>query len=274
MTPPPPSAGGAATAGRLGRPQVAPRIPRRTSGPARARGGAAVAAPPRAPRPRRTPPVVQTLRRLPDARVLDRLLRGRAWIALVAVALLGIVFMQVSLLKLNAGISRAVSQSDTLERENAQLRTAVSGLDAEARIQETAALTGMQMPAAGDVRYLDARQADAARAARSITQPDRARAQAIQQAQVATGPSTTAATTTAATTQTATATPPATSTTTAPTAATSSGTTAGGTSGAATASAQAPSTAPSSAAAPTATTATTATASSTSGGALAPQGSR
>jgi cell division protein FtsL len=225
MTPPPPSSGGTATAGRLGRTQVAPRIPRRTSGPARThRGGAAGWAGP-SPRGRTAPPVVQTLRRLPDARVLDRLLRGRAWIALVAVALLGIVFMQVSLLKLNSGISQAVAASDTLARENAQLQTVVSSLDADARIQETASLTGLQMPAAGDVRYLDARQADAARAARSITPPDRARAAAIE-AQVSgaaaatTAPSGTAAPTSS--TGTTTTTPPpaattATATTTTPT---------------------------------------------------------
>ncbi|HYY06850.1 MAG TPA: hypothetical protein VE997_09725, partial [Candidatus Limnocylindria bacterium] len=141
---PPPSAGGSATAGRLGRTgHVAPRIPRRTSGPARPR---TATVPPPTPRPRQAPPFLQTLRRVPDARVLDRLLRGRAWIALIAVALLGIVFMQVSLLKLNAGISRAVSQSDVLERENSQLRAAISGLDAEAHIEETAAVTGLKMP--------------------------------------------------------------------------------------------------------------------------------
>jgi cell division protein FtsL len=219
---PPPSAGGTATAGRLGRAgQVAPRIPRRTSGPSRPR---TAAAPPHTPRPRQAPPVLQTLRRVPDARVLDRLLRGRGWIALIAVALLGIVFMQVSLLKLNAGISRAVSQSDGLERDNSELRAAISGLDAEARIQDTAALTGMKMPAAGDVRYLDARQVDAARAARSITPPDRTRAATIQaRLQGLSTTSTTTSTAAPATTATAstTGTAPTTSTSTSTSASTS-----------------------------------------------------
>jgi cell division protein FtsL len=151
---------------------------------------------------------VQTLRRVPDARVLDRLLRGRAWIALIAVALLGIVFMQVSLLKLNAGISQAVAQSDLLERQNSQLRAAVSGLDAEARIQETAQLTGLKMPLAGDVRYLDARQVDPARAARSVTPPDRVRAATIRERLQGMAPATTTAsgTSTSGTTGTATTT--------------------------------------------------------------------
>ena len=42
-----------------------------------------------------------------SSRLLDRLIRGRAWIVLIGFALLGIVAMQVSLLKLNAGIGRA-----------------------------------------------------------------------------------------------------------------------------------------------------------------------
>jgi uncharacterized membrane protein len=227
---------------------------------------------------------------VPDARVLDRLLRGRAWIALIAVALLGIVFMQVSLLKLNAGISRAVSQSDVLERENSQLRAAISGLDAEAHIEETAAVTGLKMPAAGDVRYLDARQADAVRAARSITPPDRARAAEIRA--LTEGRSPTAATGSAATTAAAT-TAPTSTTTTAPATSSSSSTATGTGTGTAT-STTSPSTAGTTTPAPsssaqsaglaapttttsspaTASTATTATTSSTTGAAAAPVGTR
>jgi cell division protein FtsL len=109
--------------------------------------------------------------RVGDARVLDRLVRGRAWIALVAVALMGIVFMQVSLLKLNAGISRAVTAADTFDRQNSSLREEISKLDSGERIQAVAAKLGMVTPAAGDVHYLDGRGADGARAAGSIKPP-------------------------------------------------------------------------------------------------------
>src|SRR5918996_930580 len=50
--------------------------------------------------------VFERIRALPETRVVDGLLRGRAWIWLIGVLLGGIVAMQVSLLKLNAGISR------------------------------------------------------------------------------------------------------------------------------------------------------------------------
>ncbi len=153
----PPAAATAAPARTLPGRRPAPAVPRRRSGCAHAR--------PLAPR------LARTARRVGDARVLDRLVRGRAWIALVAVALMGVVFMQVSLLKLNAGISRAVSGADTLERQNATLRASISELDSGRRVQATAAGLGMVMPAAGDVRFLDAREADARRAAAAIRAP-------------------------------------------------------------------------------------------------------
>ncbi|HEY0361016.1 MAG TPA: hypothetical protein VGC83_01985 [Solirubrobacteraceae bacterium] len=149
------------------------RPPRRISGPSRpkrdprasATGATAVARPPLAMR------LGLRAMRVGDARVLDRLVRGRAWIALVAVALMGIVFMQVSLLKLNAGISRAVTAADTFDRQNSSLREEISKLDSGERIQAVAAKLGMVTPAAGDVHYLDGRGADGARAAGSIKPP-------------------------------------------------------------------------------------------------------
>jgi cell division protein FtsL len=149
---------------------LTPRSPRRISGPARPpraalAGGAAAARPPLALR------LGATAMRVGDARLLDRLVRGRAWIALVAIGLIGIVFMQVSLLKLNAGISRAVTAADTLERQNSSLRGDISNLDSDERIQAVAAKLGMTTPAAGDVHYLDGREADGARAAASIKPP-------------------------------------------------------------------------------------------------------
>ena len=104
--------------------------------------------------------------------MLDRLVRGRLWLGIVAVALLGIVFMQVSLLRLNASVGVAVTKADTLERENSGLRSDISKLDSGERIQDVAAKLGMVMPPAGDVHFLDARGANAVLASTSITAPD------------------------------------------------------------------------------------------------------
>ena len=65
--------------------------------------------------------------------------------------------MQVSLLKLNSGISRSVEAAGTLERVNADLETEVARLSSGERIQRAAAEEGMVAPPAGDVGYLTAR---------------------------------------------------------------------------------------------------------------------
>jgi cell division protein FtsB len=109
--------------------------------------------------------VFERLRALPEHRVVDRLLRGRVWIWLIGVLLGGIVAMQVSLLKLNAGISQSVEQAGTLERVNAGLETEIARLSTGERIQQTAAAEGMVAPAAGEVGYVTARPGTDARLA-------------------------------------------------------------------------------------------------------------
>jgi hypothetical protein len=124
--------------------------------------------------------------RVPDARVLDRLIRGRLWIGLIAGALVMLVFMQVSLLKLNTGISADLVTSQNLERQNAELRASVSSLDSGQRIQDLAAARGMVMPDDGQLRFLTAGPTgDGERAARAITAPDVQGAQQRAQAMLA-----------------------------------------------------------------------------------------
>jgi hypothetical protein len=141
-------------------------IPRRRSGPAPRRRG-------RAQSTDSFAALGRVAMRVPDARVLDRLIRGRVWIGLIAGALVMLVFMQVSLLKLNTGISADLMTSQNLERQNAELRASVSSLDSGQRIQDLAAARGMVMPDDGQLRFLTAGPpGDGERAARAITEPD------------------------------------------------------------------------------------------------------
>jgi hypothetical protein len=142
------------------------RLPaRRVSGPLRA-------APAGTPLRRGTTGVFERLRALPETRVVDGLLRGRAWIWLIGLLLGGIVAMQVSLLKLNAGISRAVTTAATLERLNAGLEADIAKLSSGDRVEDAAAANGMVTPPAGGVEYLTARpDRDPSRAARRMTPP-------------------------------------------------------------------------------------------------------
>jgi hypothetical protein len=121
---------------------------------------------------RGTTGVFERIRALPETRFIDGLLRGRAWIWLIGVLLGGIVAMQVSLLKLNSGISRAVTTSATLERQNAGLEAQIARLSSGDRVREAALTKGMVTPLAGDVGYLTANlDRDATRADRRMAPP-------------------------------------------------------------------------------------------------------
>jgi cell division protein FtsL len=105
--------------------------------------------------------------------VLDRLLAGRGWIALIGVLLAGIVFFNVDLLQMNREIARNAEKGAALQRENARLRRDVARLASSERIQEAAANLGLVLPAPGEVRYLKARPVlDARRAAKRISEPN------------------------------------------------------------------------------------------------------
>jgi hypothetical protein len=135
-----------------------PRHPRRISGPiARPVPDVGRAGHYSRPLRRGSTGAFERLRALPEHRMVDRLLRGRAWIWLIGIMLGGIVAMQVSLLKLNSGISHSVETAGTLERVNADLETEVARLSSGERIQTTAADEGMVAPPAGDVAYVTAR---------------------------------------------------------------------------------------------------------------------
>jgi hypothetical protein len=163
------------------------RTPRARIDPrALAMSDAALAPAPRPRVPSRPPPRLAAggaslVLRVADAavgvsgsRTMDRLVRSRAWVVIVGFGLIGIVAMQVSLLKLNSGIGRAVETAATLERTNATLRAQVSRLSSGDRIQALAGSRGFLMPEPSDVTFLRAGtlSADGARAARRMRAPD------------------------------------------------------------------------------------------------------
>jgi cell division protein FtsL len=116
-------------------------------------------------------PFARALRARTSA-VLDALLSGRGWIVLVGVLLVGIVFFNVDLLRMNREIALTAEKSTALKRENARLRQEAALLGSSERIQDAAADLGLVLPGAGDVRYLEAHPAfDARKAARTIVEP-------------------------------------------------------------------------------------------------------
>jgi hypothetical protein len=163
MTPP-----AATAAGRTLPRTAAPRRPRRVSGPSSGHTRTTRRAPAAEPFALR---VFTRVVVLADSRLLRRLVHGRLWIPLVAAGLMGIVFMQVSMLKLNAGIGRAVQTASTLERQNATMRADVSRMESGEKIDDVAHGLGMVVPADGGEHYVTAGRGTAARAADRMTAP-------------------------------------------------------------------------------------------------------
>jgi hypothetical protein len=149
----------------------APLHHRRVSGPSRPRAVPAAALP--------APSVLARLRTLPDQRVVDRLLRGRLCIWVIAAMLGGIVAMQVSLLRMNAGISRGVISATTLERQNSDLEASIARLTAGDRVRVAAVRDGMIDPPAGDTRFLEAHPATDAASAVARMKPPSEQAQSV-----------------------------------------------------------------------------------------------
>jgi Cell division protein FtsL len=111
-------------------------------------------------------------RGLQRSRLLDRLLRGRTSIALVAFALIGIVTLQLGVLKLNSTIGHTLEREARLQRENAALSIENSELSAGDRVGSRAAQLGMELVPIGALRFLSVRPGlDATRGAAALRTP-------------------------------------------------------------------------------------------------------
>jgi cell division protein FtsL len=153
------------------RPRVAPPRPRRVSGPARRPAGRSA--------PVATPVerglvlgLLEAVGSLASHGAIDRLIRGRVWIAVIAFALIGIVTLQLLVLQLNANIGRALVRAAQLQQGNAALSVEDSELAGGERVESKAARLGMQLVPAGALRFLTSYPpADVARAAAALNTP-------------------------------------------------------------------------------------------------------
>jgi hypothetical protein len=197
-----------------------PPAPRRVSGPSRHPRAAPA-------RPAAAPSLVV---RVIDHPWLERLVRGRAWIAIVATALLGIVAMQVAQLRLGAEIGSETTAVNALTAQNETTRTEIAVMEASHRLSTTAGDLGMVYPAPDAVTYLAVNPGDAARAVHEMTVPSDAAIAAAAADTHRLGSSSAAANVTAPATTTPSTTTPSTTTpaTTTPATTTIAATTPGG----------------------------------------------
>jgi cell division protein FtsL len=161
----PPAAAPAVQPRRVPTRPPAPSRPRRVSGPAhparrpREQGGAA----------RSAAALPAALGGLADHRLIDRLLTGKVWIAVVAFALIGIVTLQLGLLQLNRSIGRTLEREGVLQRENSALSIENSEMASGERVEAGASALGMELVQPGALRFLDSHpSSDVAHAAAAL----------------------------------------------------------------------------------------------------------
>jgi hypothetical protein len=93
------------------------------------------------------------VRQLPDTRPIVRLTRGRAWIALLGVLLVGIVALNVATLSLTATSGKVTQQAQTLQQENSVLRARLARRLSTARVKHEAAALGLGAPSPDEINY-------------------------------------------------------------------------------------------------------------------------
>ena len=139
------------------------RPPRRVSGPASGRRTTPAAPAHRLPRPLAA--VARVIARVSRHPLIDRVISGRWSIALIAFALIGIVTLQLGLLKLNVGVGRSLEREQTLERENATLGIENAELASPERIRQLATRLGMSAVSLTELRFVGAAHGSHAAAA-------------------------------------------------------------------------------------------------------------
>ncbi len=85
------------------------------------------------------------VRQLPDSGLVVRMTRGRAWIAVLGVLLVGIVALNVVTLSFAASSGKIDEQISALEAENSMLKGKVATRYSPDRIRNEAAAQGLRM---------------------------------------------------------------------------------------------------------------------------------
>jgi len=134
-------------------------------------------APARNPTPKRAPASTRpklavvagrtavAVRQLPDSGLVVRMTRGRAWIGVLGVLLVGIVALNVATLSFAASAGQIDEQITALEKENSMLEGREAERYSTARIRSQAAAAGLAMPTSEDPKIVEFQPADVATAA-------------------------------------------------------------------------------------------------------------
>jgi len=103
--------------------------------------------------------------------LLGRLTGGRPWLVLILALGCGVIALHAATLQTNQTVAARDLEINKLERETATLRNDVAGLRSTDRVAAFGSAQGMVIADPEGVGYLDARRADATRAASMLAAP-------------------------------------------------------------------------------------------------------
>jgi hypothetical protein len=109
------------------------------------------------------------VRNLPDSGLVVRMTRGRAWIGVLGVLLVGIVALNVITLSLAAGAGHIDQNIQALDEENSILRSRDAQKSGAGRIRREAAALGLSAAAVDQVGSVQASVGDIETAARRLS---------------------------------------------------------------------------------------------------------
>jgi hypothetical protein len=108
------------------------------------------------------------VRHLPDSGLIVRMTRGRAWIAVLGVLLVGIVGLNVVTLSVAASAGKVDEQITSLEKENSMLRNRAAEKFGTDRVRFEAAQQGLVMPNLEEPRVIEYTPQDIGAAAQRL----------------------------------------------------------------------------------------------------------
>ena len=153
------------------KPKAPARKPTRSKAAPARRAPARKTAPKRAPastRPKLAVVAGRTavaVRELPDSGLVVRMTRGRAWIGVLGVLLVGIVALNVATLSFAAAAGQIDEQITALEKENSMLESREAQHFSTARVRNQGAELGLAMPNLEEPGVIEYEPSDVATAA-------------------------------------------------------------------------------------------------------------
>ena len=108
------------------------------------------------------------MRQLPDSGLVVRMTRGRAWIGVLGVLLVGIVGLNVFTLSLAATAGHVDQNIQALEKENSILRSRDAQRSGAGRVRHDATAIGLATPGVNEIAAIHATRGDVAVAAQRL----------------------------------------------------------------------------------------------------------